>query len=91
MFRAPCAHRKEFKIVLYSLGYHHTYRWSFRAQVERVLSQPVHGTEMHGQQNIKLFAASVPRCQRLQCLAENRHVTSRNRTGVQRIVPVISM
>jgi hypothetical protein len=24
MFRAPCAHRQEAKIVLYSLWYHHT-------------------------------------------------------------------
>jgi len=27
MFQAPCAHRQEVKIVLYSLWYHHTYRW----------------------------------------------------------------
>jgi len=27
MFRAPCAHRKEVKIVLHSLWYHHTYNW----------------------------------------------------------------
>ena len=27
MFRAPCAHRQEDKIVLYSLWYHHTYRY----------------------------------------------------------------
>jgi len=33
MFRAPCAHRWEVKIVLYSLWYHHTYRWPSRAQV----------------------------------------------------------
>ena len=26
MFRAPCAHRQEVKIVLYSLWYQHTYR-----------------------------------------------------------------
>ena len=26
MFRAPCAHRQEAKIVLYSLWYHHPYR-----------------------------------------------------------------
>ena len=26
MFRAPCAHRQEVKIVLYSLWYHQTYR-----------------------------------------------------------------
>jgi len=26
MFRAPCAHRQEVKIVLCSLWYHHTYR-----------------------------------------------------------------
>ena len=35
------AHRQGAKIVLYSLWYHHTYRWSSRAQV---LSQPVHRT-----------------------------------------------
>ena len=39
-FRAPCAHRQEIKIVLYSLWYHHTYRWPSRAQVEFV------GTEL---------------------------------------------
>ena len=32
MFRAPCAHRQEVKIVLYSLWYHHTYRWPSRAR-----------------------------------------------------------
>jgi len=26
MFRAPCAHHQEVKIILYSLWYHHTYR-----------------------------------------------------------------
>jgi len=35
MLRAPCAHRQEVKIVLYSLWYHHTYRWPSRAEVER--------------------------------------------------------
>ena len=35
MFRAPCAHRQEVKIVLYSIWYHHTYRWPSGAQVER--------------------------------------------------------
>ena len=44
MFRAPCAHHQEVKIVLYSIWYHHTYRWSSGAQVERGLSQPVHRT-----------------------------------------------
>jgi len=34
MFRAPYAHRQEVKILLYSLWYHHTYRWPSRAQVE---------------------------------------------------------
>ena len=39
------AHRQEVRIVLCSLWYHHTYRWSSGAQVERGLnSQPVHGT-----------------------------------------------
>ena len=27
MFRAPCAHRQEVKIVLHNLWYHHTYRF----------------------------------------------------------------
>ena len=35
------AHRQGAKIVLYSLWYHHTYRWLSGAQVER---GPVHGT-----------------------------------------------
>ena len=29
------AHHQEVKIALHSLWYHHTYRWPFRAQVER--------------------------------------------------------
>ena len=37
MFRAPYAHRREVKIVLYSLRYHFTYRWPSRAQVQRGL------------------------------------------------------
>jgi hypothetical protein len=42
MFRALCAHRQEGKILLYSLWYHHTCRWSSGAQVERgLLSQIV--------------------------------------------------
>ena len=32
MFRAPCVHRQEDKILLYSLWYHHTYRWPPRAR-----------------------------------------------------------
>ena len=32
MFRTSCAHRHEVKIVLYSLWYHHTYRWPSRAR-----------------------------------------------------------
>ena len=38
------AHRQEAKIVLYSLWYHHAYRWPSGAQVDRGLSQPVHRT-----------------------------------------------
>jgi len=34
MFRALCAHHQEFKIVLYSIWYHHTCRWPFRVQIE---------------------------------------------------------
>ena len=34
MFRAPCAHCQEVKIILYSFWYHHTCRWPSRAQVE---------------------------------------------------------
>ena len=33
MFRAPCAHCQEVKIVLYSLWYHHTYRWLSHANL----------------------------------------------------------
>jgi len=32
MFRAPCAHRQEVKILLYSLWYHYTHRWPSRAR-----------------------------------------------------------
>ena len=31
----PMCHRQEVKIVLYSLWYHHTYRWPSGSQVER--------------------------------------------------------
>ena len=31
MFRALCAHHQEVKIELYSIWYHHTRRWPFRA------------------------------------------------------------
>jgi len=31
MFRTLCAHHQEVKIVLYSIWYHHTCRWPFRA------------------------------------------------------------
>ena len=32
MFRAPCAHHQEVKIILYDLWYHHTCRWPSGAQ-----------------------------------------------------------
>jgi len=41
------AHHQEVKIALHSFWYQHTYRWPFRAQVERGLSQPVHGTAIY--------------------------------------------
>ena len=44
MFRATCAHRQEVKIVLYSLWYRHNYTWPSGAQIERGLTQSVHGT-----------------------------------------------
>jgi len=47
MFRALCAHHQEVKIVFYSIWYPHTCRWPSGAQVERGLSQPVHGTATH--------------------------------------------
>ena len=34
---STCAHHQEVKIILYSLWYHHTYRWPSCAQVERGL------------------------------------------------------
>jgi len=39
MFPALCVHHQEDKIVLYSIWYHHTYRWPSGAQVERGLSE----------------------------------------------------
>ena len=41
---STCAHHQEVRIALHSLWYYHTYRWPSRAQVEIVLSQPVHQT-----------------------------------------------
>ena len=38
MFRTPCAHHQEVKIVLHSIWYHHTCRWPSRAQVESGLT-----------------------------------------------------
>ena len=37
---STCAHRLEAKIVLYSLWYHHTYRWPSGAEVERGVMIP---------------------------------------------------
>ena len=45
MFRSLCAHHQEVKIVLYSVWYHQTCMWPFRALVERGLAvggRPVH-------------------------------------------------
>ena len=38
MFRAPCAHRQEAKIVLYSLWYHHTEtsEWSKITKITKI-------------------------------------------------------
>jgi len=44
VFLALCAHYQKVKIVFYSIWYYHTRRWPSGAQVERVLSQPVHRT-----------------------------------------------
>jgi len=41
---STCSHHQEIKIALHNLCYHHTYRWPSRAQVEPVLSQPMHET-----------------------------------------------
>ena len=41
---SKCAHRQEVKTVLYSLWYHHNYRWPSRAQDEKGLSQPAYRT-----------------------------------------------
>jgi len=40
MFRGICAHRQEVKIVLYSIWYHHTYRWPSRAREKSVSNFP---------------------------------------------------
>ena len=39
MFRALRADHQEVKILLYSIWYHHTYRWPSGAQVERRLKE----------------------------------------------------
>jgi len=44
---STCTHHQEVKIALHSLWYHHTYTWPSCAQVERVLSQPVHKTAIY--------------------------------------------
>ena len=38
MFRALCTHHQKVKLVLYSVWYHHTYRWPSGAQVESYLN-----------------------------------------------------
>ena len=43
IFRAPCAHRQEVKIVLYSIWYHQTCRWPSRAQVNLCTGRPLIG------------------------------------------------
>ena len=39
MFRAPCAHHQEGKIVLYSLSYHHTEtsEWSEITKITKII------------------------------------------------------
>ena len=44
IFRTPCTHRQEVKIVLYSLWYHHICRWPSRARDSPVGGRTVHGT-----------------------------------------------
>jgi len=39
IFLALCAHHQEVKIVLYSIWYHHTGRWTSRAQVENQVNK----------------------------------------------------
>jgi len=46
VFRAPCAHRQEIKIALYSLWYHYTYRWPSRSQVNPCTVQPLIGVKI---------------------------------------------
>ena len=52
MFRVPCAHHQEVKIVLYSLWYRHTYKWPSGAQVEREILKST-GYVTHQQFNIQ--------------------------------------
>ena len=48
MFRAHVIIVRRAKIVLYSLWYHHTYRWLSRAQIERGLDgmHPVYSSSL---------------------------------------------
>jgi len=47
MFRALSAHHQEVKIVLYSIWYHHTYRWPSDAQVERAVQEATRKNYAH--------------------------------------------
>jgi len=46
MFRAPCVHHQEVKIVLYSIWYHHTFRWPSDGLVDFVALPPGHGSSV---------------------------------------------
>jgi len=48
---STCAHHQEVKTALYSLWYHHTYRWPSRVRDNY--------TEMRGQQNVKTAVISL--------------------------------
>jgi len=54
-----CAHHQEIKIALHSLWYYHTYRWPSPAPVHETVNYSYKYTEMHGQQNVKIWVARV--------------------------------
>jgi len=65
---STCAHHLEVKIALHSLWYHHTYRWPSRAQEHETATKILcillvnyrdKYTEMHGQQNVKIYNSFV--------------------------------
>jgi len=53
---STCAHYQEVKIALHSLWYHHTYRCKTKILYIKLVNYSDKYTEMHGQQNVKIYS-----------------------------------